>query len=828
MKTQLYLKSVLIFIVLLMPVVVQAQEKADNSQQLIVYFSAGVTRDLGKQTLSDTLITLTASIQKVLGTYRLNAGSLKPAFPGFKETDTLLVNKGSENTLDPVSVKDMNKSKIYVITCPDIATRDKLMADLRKAPEVLFAEPNGSVKHDLVPNDTRFGEQWALRNVGGGIRAEAAWDIYTGSTANIIAIVDHTGVNASHPDLSGKVVGVAGTSDVHGTGCAGVAAARTGNSIGIAGVDWNAGIYAARSNGTDDQDLNTKIVNAVNYSANVRVLSSSFGLSTVNGLPGRYSIVVRQAYAVAYKANRVLCASMGNDNNNPNVPPNTPNYPAAFNTGMIAVGATNTLNQPTAFSMRGAHIDVAAPGENILTTSGTGYAEMSGTSFSTPMVAGLASLIIGYRPQLANDDVEQIIRLTANDDPVTPGFDNATGTGRVNAQTALQMLQNNTVYQLSATGGTVTNSTGNMQRVFLGVSGLADAAYLVRRHTVEKTVTFPNRMCNMIGAWGRGLGTSGLREEGGYCFGEPICEVVPGTVSNSGMTLRTYVYEVLNVLGQTLGYYPTTPQTVNFAYSVWGIPAATQIIGSDNLCTTAAYTINGLPPGASVNWSVTPTGMVTSSISGNTITLTKVGTTNAAITLTGTYTCNGTPNSIQKTVYVGPVTPHISSTITNQGMTTVNYTATPVVPGATYKWYDSGILDSQGPSNTYSISLDCGVEAYISCKITTTCGTSLPSNEYKVRGRCNKSFIISPNPSSNVLTIAIDQSGDVKQKRSGVNGMIKRINVADANGVIKKHFSNKEGIAQLTIDISDLKAGFYVVSIFDGRQWETHKLIVQH
>jgi hypothetical protein len=833
MRTQLYFKSVLIFITILMPVLIYAQDKNDFSRQISVYFSSGVTREVNKNKPSDTLINLTTSVQRVLNNYQLDQGSIRPAFPGFKEADTLLVIRGSKFEQDPLVVKDMNKSKIYVISCPDIQTRDQLLAELRKNPEVLFAEPNGISISDVVPNDPSFvnNQQWSLRNnsaIGAHIHAEQAWDIFKGAVGNIIAIIDPEGVNGSHPDLSGKVVGDVGTIGTHGTECAGVAAANTNNGIGIAGVDWNAGIYSSNISGTDDNAKNSKIINAVNYSPNVRVLSNSWGLVFPDETRGRYSTIVRQAFSVAFKANRIICASMGNYNLGPTNPA-TPNYPAAFNTGIIAVGATNNLDRPASFSTRGAHIDVAAPGEDILSTSGTnGYASVSGTSFSTPMVAGIASLIIGYRPQLYNEDVEQVLRLSANDDQETPGFDNATGAGRVNAHNALLWLQNNNVYQWSATGGEVTSTSGNMQRIFLGVSGLSDATYIVRRLTVEKTVVFPNRMCNMIGAWARGIGTSGLREEGGYCFGEGFCEVVPGSVSNSGMRLRTYVYEVLSILGQPLGYYPTPPQSVNFAYSVWGIPAATQITGSENLCTTAAYTINGLPSGATVSWSASPAGLATSSISGNTITLTKSGTTNEVLTLTGTYTCNGIPNSIQKTIYVGPVKPTVTSQWVSSSETYL-FTATPI-PGATYKWYDSGVLDYEGPSNTYNVGLGCGLEAYISCTVTTVCGTSPSTNEIKVRGRCNRSFVISPNPTSSILTVSLDKSSAtrVAEKKISVNGIIKQITIADVNGVIKKRFANKDGVLQSTMSISDLKAGFYLVNVFDGYQWESHKLIIQH
>jgi thermitase len=156
----------------------------------------------------------------------------------------------------------------------------------------------------------------------------------------------------------------------------------------------------------------------------------------------RYSTIVRLAFAYAYKYNRVAAVAMGNDYGS------VVNYPAAFGQGIIAVGATTNSDTRAPYSTTGNHIDVSAPGgywdqnerQIYSTVPGGGYNYMSGTSMATPYVTGIASLLKGYNPSLYNDDIENIIRLSADDKGPT-GWDIEYGTGRVNARNALDHLR---------------------------------------------------------------------------------------------------------------------------------------------------------------------------------------------------------------------------------------------------------------------------------------------------------------------------------------------------------------------------------------------------
>lgn len=134
---------------------------------------------------------------------------------------------------------------------------------------------------------------------------------------------------------------------------------------------------------------------------------------------------------------------------------------------------------------------------------------------------------------MSNDDIRQIIRLSA-DDKGTPGFDNEYGFGRINAGRALQMLRApNTLSQLTAQGGTIFSSTGNIQYQFYNAGNLASGTYIAKRHEVRKAVTFPAAFCQIIGAWGRGVSTTGWNM-GNPNYGEGFCDIVPGTLTNTG------------------------------------------------------------------------------------------------------------------------------------------------------------------------------------------------------------------------------------------------------------------------------------------------------
>ena len=324
---------------------------------------------------------------------------------------------------------------------------------LNADPAVEYAEPNWKYYALGTPADPRYVEQWAHAT----INSPQAWDITTGSTGVIIAIVD-TGIDEGHPDLAAKIVPgydfVAGDADPHdehghGTHCAGIAAAITNNSLGVAGMDWQARIMPVRVLDFQGSGWTSDIASGIiwAYQNGADVISLSLGGPV-------YSPTLQNAVNAAHNAGSLVVAAMGNDRTGGN--PTA--YPAA-NDNVMAVAATTTTDTYAYYSQYGSHTDIAAPGgevyflhdlRGILSTLPTynnfylrtaygfssSYDQLQGTSMATPYVSGLAALIWSLNPALTPDQVQQTIQDTAVD--LGPaGWDPDFGWGRIDALAAV-------------------------------------------------------------------------------------------------------------------------------------------------------------------------------------------------------------------------------------------------------------------------------------------------------------------------------------------------------------------------------------------------------
>ncbi|MBC8346988.1 MAG: S8 family serine peptidase [Candidatus Marinimicrobia bacterium] len=575
-------------------------------REIIVMFKPGIIElPVGKENARLPDVAITApEIKKAME--KRNVDLIIKAFPHFKQADTLGVARTGER------VKLADLSHIYKIRLTGRADISETVTELTDFPEVIFAEPNGLAEHDIDPNDQHFddpnnpgqgGLQWSLLNTGqnGGtydadIDAPEAWDITKGHVNTKIAIIDPEGVWSGHPDLSGKVSGDSNTNGSHGTHVAGIAAAKTNNTIGIAGIDWYAQIIAENIYGADDDGRYNAVMSAINRGADI--LTNSWRLIPT----GRNSTIVRMAFANAYKSNIFVTASMGNTGNTTN----TVQYPAAFGQGITAVGATTKNDVRRNSSTYGYNIDVVAPGEDILSTVsyynsiyGGCYDKFSGTSMATPHVSGIAGLLLAKEPNLYNDDIEQIIRISADKVDAMKGQEWTTeyGNGRVNARAALDLISSpNQLNHWTANAGNSVSNTGTYTITFFGTPSLAEGSYTVKRYDVQKTVTFSQSFIYPPYVWGRGVATNGYSGTNPN-YGMGWCNVVGSTVTTTGATLQTYVYEVWNNLGQYLGYFPTTPENTTFAYTALTAPPpplAVSISGPGELLegNTGTWTAN--------------------------------------------------------------------------------------------------------------------------------------------------------------------------------------------------------------------------------------------
>lgn len=277
-------------------------------------------------------------------------------------------------------------------------------------------------------------QQWGLDD----LHAEQVWN--TGSGAGIdIAVVD-TGVLGTHPDFSGRIcsgvayLGSTGVAQVgqgavdghgHGTHVAGIAAAGRNDGIGVAGVAPSARLIPVRvldgaGNGTS-ADVARGITWAVDHGAEIVNLS----------LGGGYSVAVDSAVQYADAHGVLVVAAAGNDG-----PSGPPNYPAAL-PDPLAVASYDEGGAVSAFSTRGAYVDIAAPGSGIVSAYKDGrWTYMSGTSMATPHVSGAAAVLLGSEPGLSPAQVRQRLESTAVDTgPI--GHDDASGWGNISLVDAL-------------------------------------------------------------------------------------------------------------------------------------------------------------------------------------------------------------------------------------------------------------------------------------------------------------------------------------------------------------------------------------------------------
>ena len=542
---------------------------------------------------------------------KLKIFNIKRAYSGFNLADTVRYTK------DRKSIKMLNLSWLYKIELPPNSVADSVMSTLRNSSDVIFSEKNGGWQ--LYTNDQHYGKQWYLKNtgqsggtVGADIKAEDAWQIFTGSSQVKIGIID-SGVKTDQEDLSGKSSGDLPdynwhdpyfyNSYTHGTHVAGIASAKTNNGPGIAGVDQNAQIYSKRifdsqNHQNDNVFIYNAIVDAVNQ--NCSILNNSWG-------GPNYSFVVRSAFSYAYKMNRVAVVAMDDKG------ATGPTYPADYGQGIISVGATTATDNRASYSQAASWIDVSAPGGSgagdpfdIFSTVayynasyGGYYDYLAGTSMATPIVTGIASLLKGYNSNLDNDDIEHIIQLSADKVPGMNGqnYTNEYGYGRVNAKKALDLLRYPYSFnQLSASGGTDYYKGPAFYLNTYGASGLPDGNHIAYRHEVRKTIYFSSLTNPNI--WGRGVATTGWSAANSN-YGMGYCNVVPGTVTNNSATIYTYVYEVYSLSGGFLGWYPTTPSNVQFGYSTLGVPAPLSASISGN-----TY----LNSGQNGTWTANPSG----------------------------------------------------------------------------------------------------------------------------------------------------------------------------------------------------------------------------
>lgn len=345
--------------------------------------------------------------------------------------------------VDPARLAAHRLDRLYRFHVPPGADPVAVARRLSHASGVEYAEPDwiesvaGFERPQRFPSDLRFDEQWGLHQESDAdVDAPEAWALTTGAR-KVIAVLD-SGITPGHPDLQGKVLAgidiVDGDADptseaAHGTWVASVAVARTDNFLGIAGACWSCVLLPVR---TADSFLTTTI----SWFVNGMVWAVDNGADVINYSAGgpTHSQARLDAVRYAHEAGVFVVAAAGNGGG--------VGFPARYRE-TLAVGGTDPLDELTEFSSTGREMDVVAPAEAILVANPLGgFGLANGTSFATPLVAGLVALIDTIHPGVGREELKHIVQASAEDrvgDSTvdTEGWDPSHGFGRLNMYRAL-------------------------------------------------------------------------------------------------------------------------------------------------------------------------------------------------------------------------------------------------------------------------------------------------------------------------------------------------------------------------------------------------------
>lgn len=391
-----------------------------------------------------------------------------------------------------------------LVELPPGLTVEEGLTKFKHSPAVLAVEPNYVVRviepvptpppdfdasstessgaTPVTPNDPMFPSQWGLAR----IRAPEAWTTTTGNSNVVVAVIGDTGVNYRHEDLwanmwrnPGEIPGNAIDDDgngyvddvhgwdavgedgdpmdegingvpsnyrYHGTACAGIIGAVGNNGRGLAGVNWSVELMVVRGTGTDNLTLITDTIEGFEYvilmkrrGVNIRATSNSYYSD-----PNVYSQALRDAIDAAGNEGILHVFAAANDGRDIDV---NPRYPAAYNSPSIVSVAASAMNDnlPSFSNWGRTNVDLAAPGESIVTVSGAttnGYISNFGqTSGATPFVAGAVALLAAANPTATAADIKTALLETVD---VLPAFTNKmVSNGRLNVARAMERLGRN-------------------------------------------------------------------------------------------------------------------------------------------------------------------------------------------------------------------------------------------------------------------------------------------------------------------------------------------------------------------------------------------------
>jgi len=439
------------------------------------------------------------------------------------------------------------QTTVGVISVP-AGKENEVAASLGQDPQVAMVEPNSGRWRQQTIDDPLFSskgswqqdfpDQWALQRVGLGGNADQWPKTNADRDTMVIAVID-TGLAWFHPDfaldslwinkkeipgnyidddLNGYVDDVAGWNfldytpvpwdfDGHGTLVASIIAAQTGNGVGVAGINSNVRIMPLKAVNNAGQSRAAYLAEAIVYATNngARIINISVGGAHLTSAE-------QQAIDYAISQDILIVAAAGNEGQR------LDDYGPAGANGILTVAASDAEDQRMQFSNWGPHVDLMAPGQDVIgmrapatdlmsTTGIDGYERganfvgddqlyyrATGTSFAAPIVAGVASLVWGNDPTLTATDVRRILQQSAQD-VGPPGRDQLVGYGLLDAQAALS-ADPAFFIDVQISGVAVVQDSGN---VYLEILGSLDGNQLKSGWLEYGVGTEPNNWKRLSG-----------------------------------------------------------------------------------------------------------------------------------------------------------------------------------------------------------------------------------------------------------------------------------------------------------------------------------------
>ncbi len=491
----------------------------------------------------------------------------------------------------------------YHVTVISETDPEEIVEVLRAAPGIGWVAVVPPSSFYFTPDDDYYPDQWYLNNTSStysidgtcgadtgcvadyDINAPAAWDVVD-APGTKIGLID-TGVRDSHEDLDGSIdllLSDSGDPCGHGTALAGVMVGEGDNAIGIASVARPDGSAASDAlvvlkavdpgdcspDETDQAAALSLLANSYDYYPDVLVVNESWGSEIRKWA---YDVTQRDTHRNAYGKGLILVAASGNTLWCTGTSVDSClAYPAAYNNFVIA--ATGYDCKGVAGFPDGSHIDIAAPSDMLITTDYSaddayqGKNSISahcGTSFSAPITAASAAMLLAAEPDLEADDVAAVLKRTATDRGAG-GRDDDWGYGQLRLDEAIEFVTSpNVVHHDTETtlAGSYLESREQEFRRVPSVNGNNDnwGTFWVKVYQVDVTVswTLPSGH-SIVDAWPRKRLSTGFPDEEkvdarlltGYA------EIVPNTIDDYGCTLRTFTYKIYTDNSETtcLAWYP--------------------------------------------------------------------------------------------------------------------------------------------------------------------------------------------------------------------------------------------------------------------------------